>query len=214
MQDHPAANALLDILNGAAGTLIDLDPDGKKKLAELSGKVFCLEISAPPVTLYLLPTERGIEFRRTVEGAPDVTLSGPASAFAKLGCAPGGGLSEGRVTVRGDAELGQALHKILGQLDLDWEALLARYVGDTPARKLGNVARELANWAEKSLDLTRDNAADYVREEKRILVTPPALERFDATLDRTRADVDRLTRRVERIRRALDENIQPVSSRN
>lgn len=205
--DHPAADILLDILNGAAGALINLDPDGKQKLAELRGKVFCLEVSAPPIKLYLLPTERGIEFRRGAEAA-DVTLSGSVSAFVRLGRAAGGGSPEDRVAVHGDAELGQALQKILGQLDIDWEELLSRYVGDTPARKLGNAARGLAGWAEKSLDLARENTADYLREEKRILVTNPAMERFDQALNRTRADVDRLTRRVERLQRAMGQNTQ------
>lgn len=205
--DHPAADILLDILNGAAGALINLDPDGKQKLAELRGKVFCLEVSAPPIKLYLLPTERGIEFRRGAEAA-DVTLSGSVSAFVRLGRAAGGGSPEDRVAVHGDAELGQALQKILGQLDIDWEELLSRYVGDTPARKLGNAARGLAGWAEKSLDLARENTADYLREEKRILVTNPAMERFDQALNRTRADVDRLTRRVERLQRAVGQNTQ------
>lgn len=209
------ANTLVDLLNGAAGVLIDLDPDGKQKLAELRGKVFCLEVTVPPITLYLLPTEQGLEFRRSVEAAPDVTLTGSAPAFARLGCAASGVLSESRVTVRGDAELGQALQKILGQLDLDWEELLSRHIGDTPARKLSNAARGLAGWAEKSFDLTRENAVDYLREEKRILVTGPAMERFDQALNRTRADVDRLTRRVERLERAMAQNTQnPWSTQN
>ena len=202
--DDRAANAVLDALNAAVGALLDVDPDGKKKLAGLRGKVFCLDLSAPPVKLYLLPTEGGMEFRRSVEGVPDVTLSGSALAFAQLACAPGSGLAEGRVTLHGDAELGQTLQKILGQLDLDWEELLSRYIGDTPAHKLGNAARELAGWAEKSFVLSRENAADYFREENRILATNPAMEGFDATLNRTRADVDRLVQRVERIKRAVE----------
>ena len=208
--ENPAADALLDLLNGAASEIIDLDPDGKQKLVALRGKVFCLEVSAPPLKLYLLPTECGIEFHRSVEAAPDVTLSGSAFAFARLG--RGGNLSGGRITIYGDAELGQALQKILVQLDLDWEELLSRYVGDTPARKIANVARELVDWAGKSLDLSGENAADYLREEKRILVTNPAMERFTETLDRTRADVDRLTRRIERINLALEQNPQANSS--
>lgn len=199
-------DTLIDVLNDAAGALIDLDPDGKQKLAGLRGSVFCLEVTAPSVKLYLLPTACGIEFHRESEAAPDVTLSGPASAFARLGRAGAADalLADGRVTVRGDAELGQAFQKILAELDLDWEELLSRYIGDTPARKVGNALRELAGWAEKSFDLTRENAADYLAEEKRIVVIRPALERFAESVDRTRADVDRLTRRVERLKRAIE----------
>ena len=211
MKNHTAnamiADALVDVLNSAVTALIDLDPDGKQKLAELHGRVLCLEITVPPVKLYLLPTGHGIEFHHALEAAPDVTLSGSAMAFARLGRAgvASGVLSEGRVMVRGDAELGQAFQKILAEFDLDWEELLSRYIGDAPAHKVGNVVRGLADWAGKSADLTRENAADYLKEEKRILVTNLAIERFEQTLNQTRADVDRLTRRVERLRYALDE---------
>ena len=196
---RPDADLVLDILNAAAGTLIDLDPDGKQKLTQLRGKVFCLEVTAPAIKLYLLPNERGIEFCRTIDGTtpPDVTLRGPACAFARLG--RGGDLKLNRLSIDGDAELAQALQKILGQLDFDWEELLSRYFGDTPAHKFANAARGLANWAEKSLDLTRENVGDYLREEKRMLVTNPAMARFDKNLNRTRADVDRLTKRIARL---------------
>ncbi len=197
---RPDADLVLDLLNAATSALIDLDPDGKQKLTQLRGKVFCLEVTAPAIKLYLLPNEHGMEFCRNVDEStapPDVTLRGPASAFARFG--RGGDLKLNRLTIDGDAELAQALQKILGQLDLDWEELLSRYFGDTPARKFANAARGLAGWAEKSLDLTRENTADYLREEKRILVTNPAMTRFDKTLNRTRADVDRLTKRIARL---------------
>ncbi len=224
----PPATALLDALNAAAGAIISLDPDGQRKLAQLQGKVFCLEVfrtqtdaqtDASPLVLYLLPTAHGIELRRTVDAPPLVTLSGSALAFARLGRvglgggdapgdAVGDALRDGRVTVRGDAELAQALHKILGELDLDWEELLSRYIGDSPARKVGNVVRGLADWMAKSInhttDLTRQNTADYLTEEKRVLVTELAMQRFDQAVNRTRADVDRLTRRVQRLERALE----------
>ena len=202
---NPAANApsnLLNLLNAAAEYILDLDPDGKRALAQLQGSVFCVEITAPPLTLYLLPSEQGLTFRREVESPPDVTLSGTALALAAL-ARPGASVGGGAVSVRGDAELGQSLRKILAELDLDWEELLSRHIGDTPARKAGNILRRLAGWAEDSLDLTRANAADYLAEEKRLLATGLAIERFDQSLDRTRADVDRLERRVQRLARAV-----------
>lgn len=220
--DNPATDLLLDILNDASGAVINLDPDGKQKLANLRGKIFCLEVIASPATqptkrpikLYLVPTERGLEWRRDVEAPPDVTLRGSPLAFARLGrgflsgdatrSATASHSSADRLTIHGDAELAQALQKILGQLDLDWEELLARYVGDMAARSLGNAARGLAGWAEKSFHLSRENIADYLREEKRILVTVAAMERFGNTLNRTRANVDRLSQRVERLKRALE----------
>lgn len=197
-----ATNALLRALNRAIAELLSIDPDGVRELAKLRGKVFCLEVNAPQVTLYLVPTEHGIAFQREVDSAPQVTLSGSSLAFAKLGRNGLSGVSttnvftEGRIVIRGDAELGYALQKTLSRLDLDWEELLSRYIGDTPARKVGNILRGLANWAEDSGELTRENVADYLTEEKPVLVNQLSAERFAGEVDCIRADVDRLTLRV------------------
>ena len=194
-------NILLDMLNAAVAEVISLDADGKQKLAALRGKTFCLEITAPPIKLYLSPTDGGVKFHRQSESPADVTLTGSVSAFARLAY---GASAEQRIAVHGDAELGQALQKILAQLDLDWEELLSRYVGDTPARKLGNAAREVASWAEKSFALSRENAADYLREEKQILPTRIAVQNFVKEVNQTRADIDRLAKRIEKIKNKRD----------
>lgn len=207
--ENLVTNALLQALNGAARALMDLDPDGKERLASLGGKVFCLEITAPPMVLHLQPTERGLAFSGHHESPADATLSGSAMDFVMLGLCPKEALISGRIAVRGDAELAQALQKILAELDLDWEELLARYIGDTPAHKVGNRARELADWAEKSAALARANGRDYLAEEKRILITPLAMERFTEQVNRIRADGDRLTQRVEKLQRALASSSHP-----
>lgn len=210
----PLADALLDALNAAADAVLSVDPDGRRRLAELQGKVLCIEVTAPTVTLYMLPAVTGIDFRRALDDenqTPDVTISGSAFALANLARAggdTGGGDNAAhekpRVTVRGDAEAGQAFRKIIADFDLDWEELLARAIGDTPARIAGNALRRFGGWAEESFDLARENAADYLTEEKRVLVTDAALRRFARAVDQTRADVDRLAQRVQRIKRAVE----------
>jgi len=213
-------DAALGALNAAADGALSLDPDGRRRLAELQGKILCIEVAAPAVTLFMLPAATGIEFRRALEDgdAPDVTITGSAFALANLARAGRAGAAttgsgatntgahenRDRVTVRGDAETGQAFRKIIAELDLDWEELLARGVGDTAARKLGRALRGLGAWAEESFTLARENAADYLTEEKAVFITDTALRRFARQVDQTRADVDRLAQRVQRIKRAVD----------
>lgn len=199
-------NRLLDALNRAARATIDLDPESKNKLAKLQGKVVCLELNAPPIILYLLPSVQGINFCRETGTEPDVTLSGDAIAFARLGAKELGRmdasreLHSGGVIFRGDAELGQVLQKILSELDLDWEELLSHYIGDTPAYKVGNALRGLGGWVRETRQLARENTADYLTEEKRVLITESDMQRFAEAVNCARADVDRLTRRIEKLK--------------
>lgn len=200
-------NALFDCLNRASETLLSVDPDGREKLAQLEGKVLCIEMTVPRLTLYMSPSSAGLEIKQQCDAEADVTLTGSAMAFVKLGTAgiASGVLSEGRITMQGDTETGQAFQKALSQLDIDWEELLARYIGDTPARKVGNVASKFGNWASQSLDLSRQNTAEFLQEEKRVLVTNLAMERFQDSVDKLRADTDRLEQRILRLKKKHSE---------
>ena len=191
-------DALTNFLDQITRLLLSLDPDGREKLAGLKGKSFCLEVTAPQVTLYLIPTDHGLKLANERDGEPDVTLTGPLSAFIRLARSdsPGNLSADGQISMQGDAEAGQAFGKVLSQLDIDWEEGLSRFVGDTPARKIGNVLRGLNDWATESVDLSRTNAAEYLQEEKRLLVTNLAQERFCDDVNDLRADVDRIEQRI------------------
>jgi ubiquinone biosynthesis protein UbiJ len=195
-------NVLVGLLNRACRELLEVDPDGRQKLTALEGKVLCIEITVPPMKLYLKPSNEGIEISEKSETEPDVILSGSMMAFARLGTSgvESRVLSDGQVIMQGDAETGQIFQKILTQLDIDWEELLSRYIGDTPARKVGNVLRDFGSWASESAALSMQNTAEYFQEEKKVLVTNLAMERFQSAVDALRADTDRLERRMNMLR--------------
>ncbi|NKB77434.1 MAG: hypothetical protein GKR96_10440 [Gammaproteobacteria bacterium] len=188
-------------LDRVSQLLIDLDPDSKRNLAALEGKVLCLEISVPQITLFLMPGADGIRVSERSERDADVTLSGTLSAFAKLGMGGSGSgvLSSGQVNMKGDADTGQAFQKALGQIDLDFEELLSRYIGDTPARKTGNVARRVNEWADEAIELSTENMADFLTDEAKLLTTPVAMDRLESGVHDLRSRVDRLEQRLIRL---------------
>ena len=199
-------SALFEFLNRATEVVLDLDPDGREKLGGLEGKVVCVKITAPEIELFLKPSSKGLVIVPEHDATPDVTLTGSLLSFAKLGVAGSGNgvLSSGQVIIEGDVETGQDFQKILGQLDLDWEELLSRFIGDTPARKTGNILRDIGGWTRESAELSRENISDYLKEEKRILATPLAMERLEKDVEKVRGDVDRIEQRMNRIRRLLE----------
>ena len=199
-------SALFELLNRATEVVLDLDPDGREKLGDLEGKVVCVKITAPDIELFLKPSSEGLVIVPEHDATPDVTLTGSLLSFARLGVAGSGNgvLSSGQVIIEGDVETGQDFQKILGQLDLDWEELLSRFIGDTPARKTGNILRDIGDWTRESAELSRENISDYFKEEKRILATPLAMERLEREVEKVRGDVDRIEQRMNRIRRFLE----------
>jgi len=202
---------LLEVVNRAIQTVLSVDPDSVKELAALTGKVYCIKLTMPPMTLYLLPDPEGFSLTTESTTPPDVTLSGSVFAFAKLsgkGAASGknGVFSDGQITVDGDAEAGQALQRALSRFDLDWEELVARVIGDLPARKVGNAARGFGEWADKTTGFSRTNFSDFLTEEARVMASKVAIQRLEREVSTLRSDTDRLEQRIEQL---LNQTVRP-----
>jgi ubiquinone biosynthesis protein UbiJ len=198
----PALEGILfEALNRGIKTVLSVDPDSAAALDELKEKVFCVRLTFPRSSLFLVVESGGFSVAPNSEQQADVTLEGSIFAFARLSGkgASSRALTDGQVKMQGDAEAGQALQKIFAQFDFDWEELIAQMIGDTPARKIGNALRNTFNWASNSVELSQQNVADYLTEERQLIVSQVAMERFAEEVNRLRADTDRLEMRIERL---------------
>ena len=202
---NPVETLLLETLNKTVHAVLSVDPDTANGFQRLIGKVFCIHLTLPEITLFLIPEPDGFVFAKESSRPPDVTLSGSAMAFARLAAAGGASsaLSQGQVTMQGDAEAGQMLQKLLAGFDFDWEELIARVLGDTPARKAGNVIRRTARRAGETAELAEENLVDYLQEEKQVLVTSVAMKRLETAVAAIRSDTDRLAQRLSHLQQRL-----------
>ncbi|MEA3291210.1 MAG: SCP2 sterol-binding domain-containing protein [Pseudomonadota bacterium] len=197
----PVFRPLTELLEGAGNTLLRLDPDSLRRLSALQGSVLGIEIREPELHLYLLPSGEGLRVERDYAGEADVTLRGTLWSFARLGREGMKGelFHDGSLEMSGNAELGQQYQQFLGQLDLDWEELLSRLLGDTPARKLGNLLRGLGEWATEAGDSAQRNLGEFLQEERRDLTSRLQSDEFIQGVDELRSDVERLAQRVGRL---------------
>ncbi len=191
----------LECLNRGVQDILSVDPDTAREIGQLQGKVFCIEMTLPPAVFYLIPKSGGILLAQEADVEPDVTLTGPMSTFLRLARQGSASrvLTDGQVIMQGDVEAGQRLQRILARFDFDWEELIARRLGDLPARQLGNVVRGISRWAGEMADLSRENVADLLTEEQQLAVSPSALRRLTNEVARLREDTDRLAQRLDRL---------------
>ena len=180
---------------------VQLDPDARRRLAELEGKTILIEVAAEgaPFRIYLSPTSDGVVLRRESDRTPDVTLSGTASMF--FGQWWRGPTVSDALTIRGDVELGQRFQRALSSLDPDWEEGLARAVGDIPAHQVARFARAVRAWARRAIATLGEDSAEYLREEAMILAKRERVADFLSAVDDLRADADRLEQRLQRLLR-------------
>ena len=172
-------------------------------LAPLAGSVIALQLFGPDRLLYLAPTRERIEVTRQARQEPDVTICGGPSAFARTlypAVVPAR-FCNANLTITGNAELVAGLRDLVDSLDPDLEEQLARFMGDTAARKTANILHQLSGWAAAASSSAATSTGEVLREEVRLLTTRPRVERFGAGVERLRDDAEQLAQRIERLAR-------------
>lgn len=168
------------------------------RLQELHGRLICLKLSQPTLQLYFMPTAQGVTVSSNYDAEPDVTIQGTVLALLRVMGSKDSGqaMLANKVTIEGDSGLGMRFSQILREVDIDWEELLSRAVGDSIAHQAGKQFRNTKAWLDDSAKAMRLNLQEYLQEEKRL--TPPAAELrpFLDEVDTLRMDVDRLEKRL------------------
>ena len=182
--------------------ILRLDPDTLVRLGELQGKVIRLRLGdTDPVEIFVLPSDTGVSLRGHHDGAPDVTLAGDIPVFAKLALrrVVPDVVADGEVQISGDIDLGQRFQRLLEKIDIDWEEPAARVLGDVAAHQLGNALRHFGGWTRRSLNTLGEDAAEYLREESRLLPARSRAEAFRQAVEALRGEAERLESRLERL---------------
>jgi ubiquinone biosynthesis protein UbiJ len=194
----------LPIIEDAGNRLLRLDPETLRRLGDLDGRVICIDLRDLGRRIYLHPSEAGFRMSDSSTQPPAVTLRGSVTVFARLGLAgPGAEVAPGDLEIEGDVALGQKMQRILQRLDLDWEEPLARLLGDPLGHAVGQGLRAAYAWHVQALKTLSADAAEYLREEVRLVPSRRELDGFFDAVDTLRADVDRLEARLRRLRSAV-----------
>lgn len=194
----PALAALAERLVQQA---LSTDPGVRAELGALEGTAVCLVLKGLEREVFLLPDrEHGLRIALTTEVPVGVRIAGTPLALAAL--ARGGASTGAGVEVSGDLALSQRLQRALARLELDWEELLARRMGDLAARRVAGGARALAGWSSRARRALEQDLSEYARYEAGLLPTREEVTDYLEEVDRLRMAVDRLEQRLARLARA------------
>ncbi|MCG7198345.1 SCP2 sterol-binding domain-containing protein [Marinobacter pelagius] len=185
------------IVENALNQALELDPAGREALMQaLTGPVQ-LNITAPVALTYTLDRAgQRVKVSSQPSEQPALQISGRPVAFAALAVGDDRVFSDGRLDVNGDTGLAHQLQRALNQLDPDWEAAMARHIGDVPAHFLGKRIRNAVKWSRQAIHAMNANLEEYIHEESRAL---PGRRELEATF----GDIDELNLRTERLEARL-----------
>lgn len=194
-------DSLLATVEGAINAVLALDAEGAHQIAPIQGRVLLVELTGFGTRLYIVPGESGLLLYGAYDAAPDCTVRGTPAGLLRMA------LSEhredavfaGTVEIDGDNQVAQTLGEVFQELDIDWEELLSKVIGDTLAHRLGQQARAGGRWAQQTGDTLTQDIREYLQEEGRVLPSRLELQAFLSDVDTLRDDVERLAARVERL---------------
>jgi ubiquinone biosynthesis protein UbiJ len=103
------------------------------------------------------------------------------------------------VRIEGDADFANSISQVSQGLRWDAEDDLAKLFGDVAAVRMVSTARAGFAAARDGHQRLAENVAEYLTEEKPVLVRPPAVADFAAEVARLRDDVERMQKRIEKL---------------
>lgn len=202
---------LLAIVEIVGYRLASLDEQLLQGLESLHGKSIAIEITDLQQTIYCFPGTSGIRLSlQSPAGDVDATIRARLMALINLATESdkvSTSIQEG-VSFHGDVGVAQRLQKLIGNINIDWEEVLSRQLGDVAgvqAYRLLNQTRSFFNQAASSLF---QSGSEYMQEEVHITPTAVEQERLRAEVTRLRHDVDRSEARVNQ----LVDRLQPSAS--
>jgi len=185
------------IIEGALNRALALDPAGRHALlSALDGPIQF--ILTAPVTMHWTLDRIGerVQVRSQPDQHPMLAITGRPVAFAALALGDDRVFADERLEVDGNPALAHQLQQALNQLQPDWEAAMARHLGDVPAHFIGKRIRQAVKWSRQAVSTMNANVEEYIHEESRSL---PGRRELEATF----RDIDELSLRTERLEARL-----------
>ena len=187
----------------AINTALRAAPDTAAKLAVHTGRLVAVEVTLPPLSVYALIVEDGVELYHRSDAQADITIQGsPVDIAAQLlNWKTRPSVIGGPVRIEGNRELLQELQQLALQLDIDWGALLEPITGSELAQQLDYGARRFFGWARETATRLVEQIGDYASNESALMPSRRERYEFGQDIDELRMDVDRLEARIQQLRR-------------
>jgi ubiquinone biosynthesis protein UbiJ len=112
------------------------------------------------------------------------------------------------VRIDGDAEFANTISQLSQGLRWDAEHDLERFIGPIGATRLVGGARGAVDAAGAAGRRLAENVAEYLLEERRVLVRPNHVEGFGDEVSRLRDDVERSAKRIARLEQQLEQHLE------
>jgi ubiquinone biosynthesis protein UbiJ len=191
----------------AINSALKYDPATLRELSTLEGQVLLVDCTSPAMRIAVQTSQQQITLYSGWEDEAAVTLKGSLVALAKMtaNASDTSSFAGTGVQLSGNLETLHKLHKILSQLDIDWEGALADIIGDVPAYMIGSALRKSADIAKQNKQRVTSALTEVAQEELQIVPSRNGFEQFKKEVREMASDTDRLMARANLLRQQIDQ---------
>jgi len=191
---------VLAFLEMTINRALRFDPAALARLARLNNQVVKIHVLGLDLQLFVIAGADGVRILGDYDGEADTLIEGaPFSLLSLLWDRERHSVYLGDVRIEGDLELGQRFQNILRDLDIDWEEMLSKVMGDVSAHQAANVASGAFHWIKQTAESFLLDTAEYITEERRDLPSVYEVQQFLQDVDDMQATADRLAQRIARL---------------
>ena len=178
------------------------DPEKSVRLDEINHRIIRVRLREAEITRYVSIIDGQIEICAESESSHhDVAIDLSVKAVPALisGKKPLELVKQDMIGIEGDAHIVSVFQRVLREVEIDWEELLADRVGDTLAHQLSKLVRSGRQFGIRFGQTVKESVREYVFEEALILVSQQDLNDFYWQVDQLRESVDRIDARIARL---------------
>ena len=185
-------------LTAALQHILKQNPWAQAKLSPFAGKIFTLRL--PPLAMQFAIQPDGNVNKAEADAATAATLEiSPAALVRYLSSTP---RDSSLLTLSGDADLGIALREVFTQMNWEAEEDLSHILGDVLAHRVAGAARGFAHWGKRSAEQLAEACAEYLSEDRPVLVKGVDLSRMRTELDALQIALSQLEQRIAHLHRS------------
>ena len=191
----------------AINSALKYDPATLRELSTLEGQVLLVDCTSPAMRIAIQISQQQITLHSGWEDEAAITLQGSLIALAKMAAnaSDTSSFAGTGVQLSGNLETLHKLHKILSQLDINWEGALADIIGDIPAYMVGSALRKSADIAKQNKQRVTSALTEVAQEELQIVPSRNGFEQFKKEVREMASDTDRLMARANLLRQQIDQ---------
>src|SRR5471032_2261475 len=186
--------------SAAINHLLAQEPWARKELQRHAGKIAAIDTGA--VVLRLRVTADGMLEAAPPEEPARVTIRVKLSDLPLI--AQNRERAFSYVQIEGDAEFANAISNLSKSLRWESEYDLEKVLGPIAAVRMVSGARSVFEAIRNGQQKLAENVAEFLLDEKPVLIRPQTVEAFSADVVRLRDDVERAAKRLAKLEQKLD----------